>query len=107
MKITYDDAAYILNYQKQHWFQKLFCTYTVTPIEDEMYMITCNIKIPVYVMLVIPYFIFSIFWCIWETGLKNGEYLLSRRTHEYYATKYDYASDRIRERFPLIDGENK
>lgn len=28
----------------------------------------------------------------------NGEYFLSRRTHEYTAAEYDYASDRIRER---------
>lgn len=102
MKITYDDAAYILNYRKKHWFQKWFCTFTVTPVDYGAYRIDCEIKTPVYIMLVIPYFILSVLWCIWETGIKNGDYFLSRRTHEYYAAKYDYAGERIRERFPQL-----
>lgn len=102
MKIRYDDAAYILNYRKKHWFQKWFCTYTVNPLDNEGYRIACDIKMPVYILLVVPYFILSVLWCIWETGIKNGEYFLPRRTDEYTAAKYDYASDRIRERCPQL-----
>lgn len=102
MRVKYEDAAYILNYKKEHEFQKLFCVFTVEPRDNDGYMIACDIKIPAYIFMVIPYFVLSLFWSIWECGIVHGDYILSRRTHEYHASKYDYASERIRERCPYI-----
>ena len=102
MKIKYDDAAYILNYQKQHWFQKRLCTFTVTHLDNGGYRVIGEIKLPVYILLVIPHFILQIFYNIWYCGLSSGGYILERKVMDYYAAKYDYMSDIIRERFPQL-----
>lgn len=108
MRIKYDDVAYILEYKKYHWFQKWFCTCEVIPFAPVGgYKITVDIKLPIYILLVMPYFILQVFHNIWYNGLRYGGYILDRRVREYYATKYDFASDRVKERFPQIDTEEQ
>jgi len=73
MKISYEDAAYILNYKKHHKFEKYGCNWEITMGRDVEGQIICSIKIWLYCLLFIPTCIFEVFLLIWDGGLKDFE----------------------------------
>lgn len=73
MKISYEDAAYILNYKKGHKLEKYGCNWEIKMSCDVEGQIMCSVKTWLYCLLFIPACIFEVFSLIWDGGLKNFE----------------------------------
>ena len=106
MKITYDDAAYILGYKEDHPIRKHLLSWELRRLKSGGAEINGYVKWPFYILIFIPYIIASTVYNIWDVGLRHGEYILDRNAYCERAARFDYAGDRIRDRFPDFDSEN-
>lgn len=89
MRISYKEAAYILNYKKKHTFQKLTCAHKLMYDEEhDRFLLTCNITWPMFVLLYVPALILDFFSSAWSCGIKYVT-PLSRRMFGYYFFKWD------------------
>lgn len=68
-KITYDQARYILNWKKPHRFAKYCGVWTVEP-KEVGYVIRCDVKWWVYIILVVPATIIEAVLLMWDGGLR-------------------------------------
>lgn len=73
MKISYNDAAYILNYKKNHFFKKYFCNWKLDKKTDTAYNIKCSMKWWMYVLIFIPGHLVDLFIALYNGGLKEFE----------------------------------
>lgn len=100
MKITHNQASYIMLYTKPHRFQHYFCNWTVEP-KEEGYYISCDMKWIVFILLYIPMLIVELINCLIFEGIIN--YILpTRNITSYCSSKYDYATKRIEEVVPCF-----
>ncbi len=100
MKITYDQASYIMHYTEPHKFEHYFCNYTIKPLEDG-YFISCDMKWIVFILLYIPMLIVELINCLIFEGIIN--YIMpTRNVISYCSSKYDYATERIEEVVPCF-----
>ena len=100
MKITYDQASYIMHYTEPHRFQRYFCNWTVEP-KDDGYYISCDMKWIVFILLYIPMLIVELINCLIFEGIIN--YIMpTRNVISYCCSKYDYATERIEEVVPCF-----
>lgn len=73
MKISYNDATYILNYKKNHFFKKHFCNWKLDKRSDTAYSIKCFMKWWIYVLIFIPAHLIDLFVALYDGGLKEFE----------------------------------
>ena len=100
MKITHNQASYIMHYTEPHRFQHYFCNYTIKPLEDG-YFISCDIKWIVFILLYIPMLIVELINCLIFEGIIN--YIMpTRNVTSYCSSKYDYATESIEEVVPCF-----
>lgn len=66
MKITNDDAIYILGYKKKHRFEAWFCNWTL-----ESDTLICKMSWPSYIAMGIPCIVIEFFYCLFASGLLN------------------------------------
>ena len=100
MKITHNQASYIMHYTEPHRFQHYFCNWTVEP-KEEGYYISCDIKWIVFILLYIPMLIVELINCLIFEGIIN--YILpTRNIISYCSSRYDYATKRIEEVVPCF-----
>ena len=100
MKITHNQASYIMHYTEPHRFQHCFCNWTVEP-KEECYFISCDIKWIVFILLYIPMLIVELINCLIFEGIIN--YILpTRNIISYCSSRYDYATKRIEEVVPCF-----
>ena len=103
MKITHDQASYILGYKKPHRFAKYCGVWSVEPVEDGHYgyCISCKIKWWIYLLLIVPVSIIEAVLSMWDGGLRY--YRPSNRevccyTAVLYSTEYDRIIETIKEK---------
>lgn len=95
MRITYNQASYIMHYTEPHRFQHYFCNWTVEP-KEEGYYISCDMKWIVFILLYIPMLIVELINCLIFKGIIN--YIMpTRNIISYCSSKYDYVTKRIKE----------
>ena len=100
MKITYDQASYIMHHTQPHKFEHYFCNWTVEP-KKEGYYISCDMKWIVFILLYIPMLIVELINCLIFEGIIN--YILpTRNVISYCSSRYDYATKRIEEVVPCF-----
>ena len=100
MKITYNQASYIMHYTEPHKFEHYFCNWTVEP-KDDGYYISCDMKWIVFILLYIPMLIVELINCLIFEGIIN--YILpTRNIISYCSSRYDYATKRIEEVVPCF-----
>ena len=100
MKITYNQASYIMHHTQPHKFEHYFCNYTIKPLENG-YFISCDMKWIVFILLYIPMLIVELINCLIFEGIIN--YILpTRNVISYFSSKYDYATERIEEVVPCF-----
>ena len=100
MRITYNQASYIMHYTEPHKFEHYFCNYTIKPLENG-YFISCDMKWIVFILLYIPMLIVELINCLIFEGIIN--YILpTRKIISYCSSKYDYATKRIEEVVPCF-----
>ena len=100
MKITHNQASYIMHHTQPHKFEHYFCNCTIKPLEDG-YFISCDIKWIVFILLYIPMLIVELINCLIFEGIIN--YILpTRNIISYCSSRYDYATKRIEEVVPCF-----
>ena len=72
-KISYNDAAYILNYKYKHFFEKYCCYWFIKMNNGNEGYIECNVKPFTYGLLFLPLCLFYFFYCLWDGGIKEFE----------------------------------
>lgn len=68
MKISYNDVAYILNFQKKHWFKKFSLNYFLSEINDSAMRLTTKVKLPIILITFVPASIIMFLHCLWSGG---------------------------------------
>ena len=99
MRISYNDAAYILSYKKPHRLARICCTFEIVPTDYEGFRIQEYVKWPIFILAYIPAALLDFLACAWNGGVKYYT-LPKRQIFQYTVLKWDYAADRIKERIP-------
>lgn len=94
-KITYAEAAYILNYEKTHFIEKYLCEHELKVDMNEG-TITCDVKKWFYIITLPIVILFTFFNCLYDGGLKEFE-IEGRRVYSWndcnikrdFETRYD------------------
>ena len=76
MRISYDEAAYILNYKQNHKFKRYLGVWTFnTSVRHGriFYEIECKIAWWFFILSYIPVSIITLLWCVWDGGIKKYE----------------------------------
>lgn len=68
-KITYKNAATLLNYKKN--YERIACDHYITDNTTCSVKVITKVKWPVYIALFIPACIFQAVSLVWDGGLKN------------------------------------
>ena len=84
-QITYEDAAFILKYEKHHWFLHWFCDWFAQMYNNNEGAISCYLKWWAYILLFLPYCITQFFYLLWDGGIKDFE-ILPRLANFYHMT---------------------
>jgi hypothetical protein len=69
-KISYSELAILLGFKKMHMLEKLACNHYIEEKEYSVNVIS-KMKVPVYVLLIVPICILNVFALAWDGGLKN------------------------------------
>lgn len=70
-KISYNDAAYILRYKDNHWFEKYCCNWYIKLNNPNEGYIRCEQKLWFYIVSFIPLNVIGFLFCLWDGGIKN------------------------------------
>lgn len=104
-KITYAEAAYILNYKKTHIIEKYLCKHELN-VDMTEGTITCDVKKWAYIVTYPILVIFAFLTCLYDGGLKEFE-VEGRRVYSWHECnfKHDFESryDRMKN---VFEGEN-
>ena len=79
-KISYEDAVYIKNYKKNHWFEKYFCNWFINMKSPTCGEMKLYMKKWVYILLFIPIHLIVFGYCLWDGGIREFE-INSRMLH--------------------------
>lgn len=71
MEISYNQAAYILRYKQNHWFEKHCCNWALCKQNENAMTLYCHVKMWIYILLFIPNCLIHLGWCLWDGGLKE------------------------------------
>lgn len=74
IKINYEEASYILNYNLPHNFERFFCNHYLTRNNANSYTISCYVKWWFYILAFPITAIIHLFICLWDGGLKEFEF---------------------------------
>lgn len=84
MRISYNEAAYILNYKQNHKFKRYLVAWTLKMSVLHGYIfyeVECKIAWWFFILSYIPVSIITLLWCMWDSGIK--EYELYKRDVVY------------------------
>lgn len=73
-KITYDEAAYILNHDNPHNFEKFFCNHYLEQENKNNYAIHCYTKWWFHILIFPITALIHLIECLWDGGLKEFEF---------------------------------
>ena len=82
-KITYEEAAYIRRYKKQHLGEKYFFNWYIQKENNVSGYMRLYEKWWFYLLTFIPIHIIKIFWYMWDGGLKEFECDSRLANHNY------------------------
>jgi len=74
IKISYDEAAYILCYGDPYIFEKFFCNHYLKQENKNSYTIYCYIKWWFYILVFPITTLIHLAMCFWDGGLKEFEF---------------------------------
>lgn len=80
-KISYIDAAYILNYKQRHLREKYLCNWYMELRNCNVGFMECRLKWWTYILLFVPVHILKFLYCLWDGGIKEFE-IESRTLHQ-------------------------
>lgn len=83
IKISYDEAAYILNYGGSHTFEKFFCNHYLKQENKNSYTIYCYTKWWFHILIFPITTLIHLIMCFWDCGLKEFEFE-SRQVYAWY-----------------------
>lgn len=73
MKITYDEATYILKYKEKHFLEKYGCVWDLHFDNPGQALLTCNFRWLLYILLFLPVHFIKMACCLWDGGLREFE----------------------------------
>ena len=73
-KISYEDAAFIFNYQRKHPVEKYLCTWTAALDNNVSGWMKLYYKWWVYLILFIPISLTIFIYCLYDGGIRDFEF---------------------------------
>lgn len=74
MKITYEQAAYILDWMRPHKFARYCGSWNVGSGDEDgchYYTLRCDIKWWIYLLMIVPVTIVEAIYSMWDGGLRG------------------------------------
>ena len=96
MKISYNEAAYILDWKQNHKFTKYLGVWKIIKSEYGGFHIKCDVRWWFYILAYIPVNIINLFCYMWDGGISEYE-LWKRNCVHYVFDKYSIPAQKANE----------